>query len=880
MKLVNPSKFTQFFINSFIMLVLVWVIWLTILPVLSYAKNSDNEVKVIQINEEKKQTIKHILYINSYHDGYKWSDDIMKTLEAAFVIAPMEIMMDTIYLDTQRIGNIGLNVYYKTLSQSLKERYKNREIDLIITSDDAAYDFVKEYGDFFNQDIPIIFSGVNDMEKIKDNSWRQQSGIIEFLGIGETIDLIKSNHQEIKKIYYITDDTLTGSIIEQNILDQLSILKSPLIAERIKGKNMAEMLGEIASLEDGSVILFAIYFYDEEGNYFSYDEAISLMSETSKVPIYGLWEFSLGHGIVGGKLLSGIEQGKTVAEQAIEYFNTGIFNFPVITTNTNNFKFDYNQLLRFNIPIESLPIDSDIINYSSTAKKNVLVIHSYNSGFAWTESINDGIKESFSLYDGNYEIYTEFIDLKRKDNISYLNEYKKVFLEKHEARQFDLIITSDDGAYNFFRSYLPTTYQSIPLVFCGMNNYETMTKVDRKLVTGIMESYNIEGTLDLIEVMQPEVKEIYVINDETLTGIANRQNLEKIIPKYEGIFKFNQKSQMSMPNLLEEVGTLNKDVAILLLSFNKDYSNNSFSYEESIKLIYGQSSVPIYSVWDFYLDQGIVGGYLTNGNVQGKTAGEMGVQILNGISPENINIIMNSPNDYMFDMNILRKFNIKTKSIPNGAIVINKSRSLIELYKDNQDLFLIIIITFIIAIILIGILFYFLRDSIRKTKHISRLATIDHLTGILNRGSGIKQLMDIVKNPKNYKKRVTICYMDINNLKYVNDHYGHGEGDKFIIATVSIIKELLSENDIFCRMGGDEFMTVFMSKGDHELLEFEKNLQERLAKKTKSEEVKYSFSVSLGINSFIIKPDTNISQIIEVADKKMYENKMKYRNKN
>lgn len=96
----------------------------------------------------------------------------------------------------------------------------------------------------------------------------------------------------------------------------------------------------------------------------------------------------------------------------------------------------------------------------------------------------------------------------------------------------------------------------------------------------------------------------------------------------------------------------------------------------------------------------------------------------------------------------------------------------------------------------------------RAEEELKRLATIDTLTEVLNRGSGLLFFNMQLKLSKRNNSKLSICYLDVNDLKTINDTYGHQEGDEALKLVSGFLKETIREGDIACRLGGDEFLLV------------------------------------------------------------------------
>ena len=88
-----------------------------------------------------------------------------------------------------------------------------------------------------------------------------------------------------------------------------------------------------------------------------------LLSKYCDVPVYSLWDIRLGKGIIGGKLISGYDQGKTAAIMARRILRgEKVENIPIVYRSPIPYKFDYEQMSRFDIEILDLPAGSLVIN--------------------------------------------------------------------------------------------------------------------------------------------------------------------------------------------------------------------------------------------------------------------------------------------------------------------------------------------------------------------------------------------------------------------------------------------------------------------------------------------------------------------------------------
>jgi diguanylate cyclase (GGDEF)-like protein/PAS domain S-box-containing protein len=160
-------------------------------------------------------------------------------------------------------------------------------------------------------------------------------------------------------------------------------------------------------------------------------------------------------------------------------------------------------------------------------------------------------------------------------------------------------------------------------------------------------------------------------------------------------------------------------------------------------------------------------------------------------------------------------------------------------------------------------------------KKLQVYATMDILTGALNRRAGLVILEKQIQLCKRNKWDLTICYIDVDGLKDVNDTYGHQEGDDYILFVTNVLKEIIRESDGLCRLGGDEFLLMLpecdVPKADMVLKRIVKSLDEHNARNSKP----YKISFSYGLVKYDFDEQPKIGRLIAKADMEMYKHKNK-----
>jgi len=340
-------------------------------------------------------------------------------------------------------------------------------------------------------------------------------------------------------------------------------------------------------------------------------------------------------------------------------------------------------------------------NLNAYNKPKILILHSYHPAYKWTHDINDGINSVFTDVT-KVDLYVEYMDTKKYYQFKYMESLTEIYKQKYKNVKFDVIISSDDNAFNFLKDHTRELFQNTPVVFCGTNN---ITKNDIRgfeNFTGVNEGINLKKNFNLITKIHPEVKNIYIITDTTTTGKLLKKEVMSHIKQYhyENI-KFHILNNLTLDELVKKVKNLPEQSAVLFTVYFKTKNNKFLGYYKAIEQIEKTSSTPIYGLWDFTLTHGIIGGFLTSGYFQGQAAASMAQDILKGVPVKNIPVIYKSPNKYIFDYNQVLKYNIDKSKIPFDSIFINKKDSLLEVYFKEIITLIIVFIMMIIFIIIL-----------------------------------------------------------------------------------------------------------------------------------------------------------------------------------
>ncbi|PKQ62431.1 hypothetical protein BZG02_11915 [Labilibaculum filiforme] len=335
---------------------------------------------------------------------------------------------------------------------------------------------------------------------------------------------------------------------------------------------------------------------------------------------------------------------------------------------------------------------------AAARKQKVLVLHSYHQGLNWTDNVSEGIQSVLGSED-NVELMFEYMDTKRNSNPEYLKEFANLYGLKHLKNKFDAIIVSDNNALDFVRNYYSEFFKGTPIVFCSIDQFTNKLIEGIDHVSGVTEEIDSRKTIEVALGLHPNAKKLVVINDnQTQSAILNRNNIKSFWPELKTDVELVFIENLLIDELVDQVKNLDPNSIIYLINFSRDKEGNFISYQENIEIIREATKLPIYSSWEFYFNEGIVGGMLTSGFKEGEFAAEITLQVLQGKEINKIPIIQSGYNSFKFDFEEMKRFGILPNQLPKGSFISHQPPPIVPQYRTS--LFVLVLFGLIIAIIL------------------------------------------------------------------------------------------------------------------------------------------------------------------------------------
>jgi diguanylate cyclase (GGDEF)-like protein len=434
-------------------------------------------------------------------------------------------------------------------------------------------------------------------------------------------------------------------------------------------------------------------------------------------------------------------------------------------------------------------------------------------------------------------------------------------------------------------------------------------------VAGVQEVLDVNGTLAIMKSFNPDLQEIYLIYDNTESGLAAKAHLERAVGNLNPKVSVQALNNASYQDIIEKLRIAPDNHAALMATYSRDRNGVVMELERYVQLFSKDSRIPIYVLYDFEVGYGAVGGSVLSGCLEGKKAAELGVQILNGENPA---IVI--PRDLVSHVNFLdyqqiQRYNLPLDRIPAGSELINSPQSF---YDQNKKAIWITMAVFCFMAISIIVLALNIRQ--RKTAEASLkrsneelaatyeeavasqeelqtqyeqlemiqqalfaseerykyLAYHDSLTGLWNRAALGEQMNSVLHQDYPHNSGA-ILYIDIDNFKFVNDTFGHSLGDKLLVLIAHMMNAIVGNKGFLARMGGDEFVVVLYDVCRSKAAHYATLLAEAVKAPLPIDNNKIYITFSIGVTMFP-EDGADVEKLQKNADFAMYQAKEQGKN--
>ncbi|QDU28969.1 Oxygen sensor histidine kinase NreB [Anatilimnocola aggregata] len=311
-------------------------------------------------HEQRPRSAKQIVILYTHRTltpiNADWDRGIRSALTTGFD-EPLDIEIE--YLNLVRHKDPD---YLRGWIELLKTKYAAKPPDLVIPVYMPAIEFTLKYRETIFPNVPIVFCSAPAKLAERAHGQPKVTGVAFRLDIAGTVETAQRLHPAHNRLMVLSGSSEPERALKRATQDAIRVMSTGMEIDFVEGLPRSQLLEKVEAADRNTSILMLTYEEDTVGNNYSTVEIVEQMSTESSVPVYGLYDTLLGHGIVGGSLQSAEAQGKLAGGLAVRVLKgERPEDMPIVGLDTVRMVFDARQLRRLNISMRSLPPDSRVL---------------------------------------------------------------------------------------------------------------------------------------------------------------------------------------------------------------------------------------------------------------------------------------------------------------------------------------------------------------------------------------------------------------------------------------------------------------------------------------------------------------------------------------
>lgn len=292
---------------------------------------------------------------NSLPVNTDWYTGILRGFESA---SDLRIDIDIEALDLPRFSDLG---YIADLLNVYRRKYAGNQPNLIIPTYTPALEFLLDHGEDLFPGVPVVFCAADSLSVTARKLPPNFTGITSLPDMAGTAELALQLHPDARRMAVIVGSHPLDRLFEQRARQDLQSFEDRLELTWLRGMRLEELLAAVQRLPPDTLLLYILELEDRTGESQFPFYTTGRLARVANAPIYGLWDTLIGHGIMGGRLITIEDDGFQAAQMGLRILQgespTAI---PVVLRKTNPAIVDGRELARWNIDEHRLPADIQI----------------------------------------------------------------------------------------------------------------------------------------------------------------------------------------------------------------------------------------------------------------------------------------------------------------------------------------------------------------------------------------------------------------------------------------------------------------------------------------------------------------------------------------
>ena len=310
-----------------------------------------------------------VLVLHSFRSSLPVTSDWYAGIVRGFYSEPgMQVVIDIESPDLTRFGGMAAASFadkqqFNWLLDFYRKNYQGRKPHLIMSTDVPALQFLLVHGEALFPGVPIVFVDADRDFVAGQELPPNVTGVTDFLDVKGTLELIQHVQPDTQRVAVIVGSSPSDKEMERVAQQAFESFADRLEFVWLRGMPLDALIKAVNALPEQTVVLYLVQLADSTGKQYVPRSILQALSAAVKVPVYGLWDTLLEHGIVGGRLVTVEEDGYRAAKLAARVLRgEAPAGLPVLDRLSNPPIFDGVELARWNIKESRLPAGSRIRN--------------------------------------------------------------------------------------------------------------------------------------------------------------------------------------------------------------------------------------------------------------------------------------------------------------------------------------------------------------------------------------------------------------------------------------------------------------------------------------------------------------------------------------
>ena len=284
-------------------------------------------------------------------------------------------------------------------------------------------------------------------------------------------------------------------------------------------------------------------------------------------------------------------------------------------------------------------------------------------------------------------------------------------------RNIAVVIATGDVALQFALDNRTELFSDAPVIFSGVNETTAREIIgDRADVTGVTEEIDPVGTVKAAFRINPDIRKIYVVYDNSANGIIQGEAAVDSIAGHAAEAEVIGLDSSDPVKVLDTVSKADDDSIVICTTLTAGNAADVSRIDHFCSALCRESRVPVYSLYDIGFGNGAAGGSMVSGRLQGEEAAKLALRVLGGEDISDIPFVKKNTTRYVFDYKVLQRFGINISLLPADSEIINKPGTYLE---DNKGTVLAAVVIIVMLLMFITILLFYLKRLQAMKKELS-----------------------------------------------------------------------------------------------------------------------------------------------------------------